>query len=90
MPQVICIDPWAWRHVDPAEIARKTAGFKKSMEIGSMGSMPRLGFARWKRSDPKARNVKFPLCVPRAPREPDEVLCPDYLIRDPEEEISVG
>ena len=84
VPQVICIDPWAWRHVDPSVIGRKTAGFKKAIEIGSMGSMPRLGFARWKRNDPKTRNVKFPLCVPRSPREPDEVLCPDYLIRDPE------
>ena len=81
--QVICIDPWAWRHADWSVLEKKTAGFKKSMEIGSHISMPRLGFANWKRNNPKARKVKFPACVPRSPREPDETLCPSYVISDP-------
>ena len=82
--RIICIDPWAWRHTDWSILGKKTAGFKKSMEIGSHISMPRLGFARWKMRDPKARKVKFPLCVPRSAREPEETLCPSYVISDPE------
>ncbi|MBR1952372.1 MAG: carbohydrate binding domain-containing protein, partial [Lentisphaeria bacterium] len=82
--QFISLDHWAWRHADQNMLIKKTAGFKKITEIASAGSMPRLGFGRWKYNDPKARKVKFPLCVPRPAREPEETLCPSYVIADPE------
>ena len=82
--RLIGIDPWAWRHADYNEIARKTAGFKKSIEMASRGSMPMLGFKDWKNSHPQAKNVKFPVAVPRYHLTPDEIICPSYLISDPE------
>ena len=85
--QTISIDPWAWRHVDNKQLNNMIKGFDTSIVIGTNGSMIRLGFKRWKEKHPIAKNIKFPLCIPNSPREPNETLCPNYLIEDPQKLI---